>query len=670
MKNRCLFFTAIVTFSIVLFWSLTFADNPFVGYVADYPVQWCINPTAFGVECGPFHITTAPGYGGLIDRDHQTFYEKKYFYPDLFLCGYDENDPNTEADDQPGIDYDRSLYKYDLLNRIGTPDANWHNEILYSPLLNNNGEHHLKLLAYPNNRIGGGAWFDTYFSYKCQHLSESAIDAEYVWSDDFFLGSMGNSVTYDDVNLYYVTDKNPGGFIIGKRQDANNNLGDNLVHLPPYKAFFYGNHKQDGFYTLSIEMMKLNSMADPESDICILYYTDKDGDPQECHKKDSDIDGDWEWVDFRLENLSDVSRKFAMRWCGTDVDHGALRVRKIAYECDLHKGLFLSPDQEIPSGVDWDDFIYRFDHDLSMLNHNNFAGFMCPEPYKYAWTPYRKITAALHSQLDNSNNYCLTAQWPANKASDMGPYLDETEVDAMWFDHYPINYKASEGWWHWEASEDGDDGDVDGKSIQHAWRRYFFGKEEDENDAAYQHGAKYAADAAASKNKPLQLGIQTSGHIDWNEDNSVYVQSWIAEPTPRMVRCLCYLAMTLAPRGYFCSYYGPRYSHKYENGDSWAEAWLPQYPFQSDRYQYFNGATVSGLVTLCQNINQPNDHQISTPAELHNAASYGDELGWLWPNPKWTEYSNFIKYIRDIEPIYGWLTYNESSCVEEDGNPI
>jgi len=185
-----------------------------------------------------------------------------------------------------------------------------------------------------------------------------------------------------------------------------------------------------------------------------------------------------------------------LKWCGVEYEgflRGILEVDSIAYECSFHDELFDDPDDESPSGEHWDDFLALFQADVT-INPNNFMGFMCPEPYPYAWSSFKKITDALRTTLPNSNNFCLTAQYPSNPGEVMDDYLNETGVDAMWFDSYPINFGTDGGaWWHTESSEDDNGTTPKSKSIQNACRLFFYGQETHPDWSSYHHGATYAA---------------------------------------------------------------------------------------------------------------------------------------------------------------------------------
>ncbi|MDP8238689.1 MAG: T9SS type A sorting domain-containing protein [Candidatus Hatepunaea meridiana] len=499
---------------------------------------------------------------------------------------------------------------------------------------------------------------------------------------NFFQGELGNALyldsPYDDPDSgdVWIANQTHNGYIIGP-----------CAAVPRWKAFSGQDSRK-----IEFSVRKLNDCANGNDPILTfkLRYTNSDTDTVSYVLTSDDLDTTWQWITFDTDDIEFKSTyaKFWLQWHGNP-DAGEVLINKIKYESYRHSCIFDDYSDDIDTDSDhfrnWMERWAVFNRRLC----RTMIGWICKEPYPYAFETYRvladyfdnSVSLNLNFQNVNPVNYTYTAEFPFTNGEDIGDFIDDTDVNALYFDQFciwwNINRPDSTDWWHWEKSYDGLDElgevDVQGISIQDAWDEYINGHYyPDEINGFNNHGIRYAAEAARTKGIPLHAGIQSSGWLKWNNDDEVWDIKGFGEPTPRMIKCQGFLAMTFGAKGFLYSYYAPFYSKK--DGDYFADP-----PFSHPRFEYMNGASCSGLVTLCQDTSDKDDH-LMEEVDLFAAASMlymledqtwerdGFELGWLWESPKWDAAKEFNDYIHSIDATLARLRWNYSECAAEAEN--
>ncbi|MBT3234114.1 MAG: T9SS type A sorting domain-containing protein, partial [Calditrichaeota bacterium] len=527
------------------------------------------------------------------------------------------------------------------------------------------------------------------------------IDEEKFWMEVDYNRQFTHSVEYyehdegnDGIDNWY-TDTNPGGFIIGNPNGNGDDPENNWAKVDKrYHAFMIGNNKPDHFYVRFLVKI-VNQLTVPGNTLLTLHIGsgwhraldgNNDTTPYEYSitktgtavateiAANSEGDG-WGWIEFDVPNIvgsgnhaGDV--KVALQWHGIDDGNegylGQLKARGISYQS--HDSNLIFPDPTDPDELDqdfFDAYLEQVRMDFDRLSPHSVIGISAYEGWKYSWYP----SNLLLTQLRNfAGDYAYSGLYPGipnqtiqQKQTTMEQYLDKTGVDQLIVDGYPIkcrNDDVTGWWWHWEESFDGDDEGIDGISIQDAW--------DDMNTT-------YSAARAAAGDRDLWLGIQASCQLETAVVNDVFVgkAKGYGEPTPRMVMCQGYQAMTYAPKAFFYSYYGPVYHTAKNDTGARVYYYVNPVPAHPDRWDTMNGAAISGLVSLHENaFEQPPDYDnpAGTDAEIKNAASWavgGQSTGWLWPNEKGDKAKTFNDYVHLYSPFIATLDFGDSKCAED-----
>ena len=584
-----------------------------------------------GSEIGPEHIFGSGWW--FIDTTHNEFSQHSFFYPDMAECGIDYN--MARFTPTIGNFNMRDIYDASDLRVMLNPANPWH--------------------------------------WKSEHLLKT--DTSRIWWEDFFPGGPGNAArnmpfpndANDEGFQYWETRINPrntGGYIIGVNGAGNNELANNWVSIKKYRAFNVGNAQGDTYY-IRFLMKRLNSMTDPTDTLLTLHTAkwvseDSVNTVGTYYKLCNEIPTDWGWVEFYCSQIIiGNAALFALQWHGKQ-DSGDVKIRAISFQSNINRLLFPNPDNpDSAGGGIWNAFMDGFGVGVNDMGER-VMGFMAKEPWKYSWHSCNVIRDSLENRF--AGNYLYSAMEPAGESeTDIFEFLNSANVDNLILDGYPINAGVDGGtWcWHWENSYDGNDSNgIIGISIQEAWDDWI------ECD----HGIRIGAETAQDLGKDLWAGIQSSGALEnmrYNADSSLMIanSSWYTEPTPRMVKCNAFLAMTFAPKGFFYSYYGPAYHHlhydNWENSKFFAHP-IPEHP---TRWQSMNGAIASGLVSLYydQDSSCTNDDEVIRASSLLG----GQESGWLIPNEKWEAAREFNDYVRSVESFYSRCDYNQSVCAAD-----
>gem|GEM_PF-5469760 len=199
-------------------------------------------------------------------------------------------------------------------------------------------------------------------------------------------------------------------------------------------------------------------------------------------------------------------------------------------------------------------------------------------------------------------------------------------------------------------------------------------------------GLRPAAESARSANKPLWAGIQAYGSIarvDWdkNADGSpklYWVQTpHLGEPSPNMVKCQAFIALSFGAQGFFYSYYAPVYDR--------SGSYLNFYATPPQGVVGWNGATSSGLTTFwpseTDSIIRDDGPSLDADINILNIARgakwspegapglFGDNdrpgTGVLKPNAKWWAARRFNLYVDSISYAYEGLLWKDSECIAD-----
>lgn len=621
-----------------------------------------------GDELGPEHMIIDQWF--IDPENHQPFRDNHYFY-------------STYQDG--GFNYHRGEMRSDLWDTLGT-GINAFARIM--------GAENLKFLAYAGTYADVNA-YATWKSDRIQKRATAGINSydQYElpapWDDVSFkyssnpgpnewLIAKGNAVkdsTGDPIDTlfarYWIANLQENGFIIGDPNTQSTDYDDNWCVVPDYYMFNTHGWITDRYYIWFLVRMADDNAADDAPILAFhVNYLDSNavwsdtirynpGDPEEGDTLS--VDG-WHWVQFEPEwpfNYSWQHFRFALQWLGSP-GAGEVKIARIAYQSDRNYQLYGGDNETIPSPANQ----YCLYFGLAFYAHRvafsqagalgNLSGWLNGEPWFYAYKTHCDAVEYLKGEAFlNSSDF--SAQYPGYSSDGYSTYLDATDVPSLYIDLFPINYiDTSGGWWHWEESINGDDGPINGLSIQDAWDNYTNDLED-------------AAEAAGGL--PIHAGIQSSCELgDWDSVNTCCKLTKFAEPTPRMIKCQGFLAMTFAAKGFFYSYYGPKYSRE---GRPIIDTCFYSYPpFDHARFQYMNGARVSGLLAFCPDIADTSDTTIANGVELRSAVSLGgNETGWLWKSPKWYAAKEFNDYVRDVESFYLECFYDQSVCASEV-NPV
>ena len=651
-------------------------------------VSFSQNEILIGTECGPAHILDDDG---LIHRDHDVFVDSGYFYSTISAADFD---------------YSRSV-----------PTKLWHKDWLwqddhYLQHARHYSDAGIRALMYPGLHplnING----DPYHPNRVWKIDRDRGEdngGELIFQEDFFsMFSDGDffSSRWEDNDGVEPTYKNfiesianpdvqpdrTNKFMIGNKTSDSNNLDDNWVKPYDYTGAFYpgGGVRQPIGYRLSLLIRKLDEFESDEL-ICLYVKTglwrdyDNDGEKDVDEYQisfpvdNSDIGTDWDWLHFDIDSVDTDKIRFALKWNGDyDGGDGKVRIAKIQYEGQQFIDVHTNVDAEGYStgdfgGAYWIAGVVGYFQ--GMRHWFNELGFMCPEPFPRAYYGFKKVKNALdgtfHSQAVSFGSSAFTAQYPAGlskQGAQFGNFIDETGVEALWFDFYPFQWgvhpdSIAQGNIRWpnELSvcdrDQGTEEDIEGRSIQQSWQ-YACEGYYDYPGFCRNEGYRQATEAARNKGVKLHLGIQSMGELKKDNNGDIQLNGY-AEPTPRMVRCLSYIAATFRPDGFFYSYYGPRVRGVAGN-NFWFEP--PIHATGGDaheRFIHFNGASISGLLTICHN-NQAYDDTVATQAEFNNCGSAGNQNGWLRPNLKWHEAKAFAEYMHGIQSVYARLSYDNSN---------
>jgi len=478
--------------------------------------------------------------------------------------------------------------------------------------------------------------------------------------------SEGGAVTdvpddeFEDPGLthYWITNQISGSFVIGN-PDADNDflLSDNWCR-PWDHTFFHMNGKSDR-YRLWFLVKMADNAADEDDLLLTLYInTDDSSDAEETFEKhltaaDSLIEDDnWHWIEFHPATALKPTTQIALRWHGT-ANAGKIKFARFAYQSDVNFNIYggdneaLSNNGEMREGGSAElAFRNQIEAFRNAGAEERFLGWINPEPQLYGYKSHKDVSEHLRG-MNRYGGREFTAQYGVdikNMDGCLDIFVEETEVPSLYFDQYPImdgvDNQGNVSWWYWENSIDGEDVYAT-RSIQTAWNNHM-------------SMMKEAAEAAGDI--PLHVGIQSSGVLKW-------VDGWkfgsYTEPTPRMVKCQGYLAMTVGAKGFFYSYYGPAYTEPDDEESRYAR------PIEHSRFDYTNGAFISGLLTLCPNVNDDTDTLAADWDDLEPAFGVNG-TGWLRPNPKWYAAKEFNEYVHFVEHVYSNLRWFGSECSYDD----
>ena len=615
-----------------------------------------------GNEIGPMHVVGPPGQNWFIRIHHPVFADSSYFWGGVDRCK---------------IDHDW-VYRFSDLR---DPDDN------VTPNLQSQIFSDLGLKTWLKNGD---------FTAYCQVEDSSiTLDGQIAWRSEKYIDTLliddelwfdvnhGNSATVNyDPSFYWEGDHNPGGFIIGDPDAVEENtlVVNNWVNIKKYYALMNFDK-----YRISIRMQRSADTEDDEDPIGVFFLGSGSypnygiGWFKEIKNSDFTEDpGEWEWLDIDIPvTMKPNGHGYALRWSGSFDEQNervTLKLDRILYEGYMHQKLFPNGSEE-PEGPFLSALLDSLQSDINCVGAENVLGWMTWEPWLFGYKTFSELawSASIHFLIRQPNLYRFTAQYPGYSSEEMETYLTETGVSSMYFDQWCIRWDNNG--WHWELSEDGD-ADIDKVgggsdninmiSIQDAWNKYIEGWSGPPN--IIHHGIRYAIEAAREHDPPVEihLGIQSSGDLKWDDGNHEWVNSDWQDPTPRMVKCQGYLAMTFAPDGYLYSYYGPRYARTDDSTYHPGPTYYSQPPYECQ--QKLNGAFVSGLVTICQDNTDASDTSITSHGELVIArgtseGNYENGKGWLRQNPKWYAAKEFNKYIRKYDPIFSSLQLRESECV-------
>jgi len=605
-----------------------------------------------GAEIGPNHFLG----GWLISWSHPVFVDNNFFFPDMAACG---------------INFNMQSY----IPNVG----GWNQRQIYDAADN------MHILLAARNAL---LW-------KSEHLPIS--DTMFIWHEDFFdaarIGNAGqNIITPNDEGFRFYdtrrTPRNTGGFILGRPGVGNNNPASNCVGIRKYRAFNLGNGVGERYH-IWLKMKRVGTLANGNDTLLALHtgrfvksgndwvVPDTGKGRGTVYKRCNEIPTDWDWVEFITDSIIVGNQwGFGLQWFGK-ADSGDVKLRYIAYQGFSNRALFPDPDDpDQPSGAVFDAFVNDYASDASAMGER-VLGITAHEPWPYSWHYVNILRQELRDRM--GGNLIYTGMEPTLFGTgDATEFLTTTGFDNFILDRYPINAWMQDGEpaWHWEESFDGmDSAGINGKSIQHAWDRWI--------GSSDKIGLRESAEVARTLGRRLWAGIQSSCELSLRFEDNRLVSSfsdttqlwssptWMAEPTPRMVKCMGFLALTFATRGFFYSYYGPVYGRVQINGTNYGYA--TQEWYHPSRWESFYGASVSGLVSLFRDVqHENNDTLIENDGDLQFASSWhlgnqwlGDQRGYLGPNPKWYAAKEFNDYVRAVEGTYSQLRFVASECAAE-----
>ena len=509
--------------------------------------------------------------------------------------------------------------------------------------------------------------YDSLNGYKAW-VSEKTEPAMDIWNEDFFLDRLGSGgLDFSLEQGYYCSNVNhPTWFVIGKPGAANDQLSSNWVSVYPWVAFFVGDK-----CNIWLEMGKFtDDHNDPDEALCTFYTKSIWGnttyiDSTTWHQDDLETEWKFQLHQIVSEEYNRKNLQFALRWWGGD----QIAIRKIKYAEERY--LQVNPDSG--QAGKWVDFvssccrIVSLDQealDMHGCAWSDMIGWVAWEPWRYGRSTFRRFSDALAA--DDRMNYAnldlgdpLKPVLTANASGfDMEEYLEVAQPHALWWGStYPLTANTTE-------ESIGDD------NIQEAWDRYIEGTWHEGDHLPWNDplgnpmavreefwdlGLRTAANAVGDS-IPLLMGIQSSGRIKKDSQEQWYLE--LRDPTPNMVKCQGFLAMSFSAKGFFYCYYCPVYDHDQSNPPNW----YTEYP-EPGQETIWNGATNTGLTTFWKSSQEVGD-AIENDDELDVARGDGG-MGVLRPNDKWDAAKEFNDYVRAVESIYSFCQFNQSECAAE-----